>query len=284
MPTQMPRSIHSKRFFTTIVPLVLLLLLSTTSALDYEDVEMLMLQHEEHQSLQPNHRQLHLAYDDNAENEQRARLGDAIKRKVEQQQQQKQRRQQDESSSSFSSSSSSAATSSSSSTSSSFPFSRTLQSTNTSAGVCFSSLESDQSNRYCIFDNIPEEETFLVLACPTTDVAYQEDFVKCACAIGVGEPDEAPNTDTCSKCTFCKDSTMAYDCRNVADGTCIGINCNGECISSLAPEQPLEDEVASSGAGGSSGWGRSDWGGVAKLWFGWVLLLLGSVVCQCIML
>jgi hypothetical protein len=251
-----------------MVPLIQLLLLSATSALDYEDVEMLMLQHEEQQqSLQPLYRQLHLVYDDNAENEQRARLGDAIKRKVEQQQQ-----QQLSSSPSFSSSSLSL------STSSSFPFfTRTLQGTNTSTAVCYTSLESDQPSRYCIFDDTPQEDTFLVLACPTTDVEFTEDFVKCACAIGVGEPDEAPNTETCSKCTFCKDSTMAYDCRNVADGTCIGINCNGECISSLLPEQPLEDVV--------SGAARSEWGGVAKLWWGWVLLLFwGSIVCQGIML
>jgi hypothetical protein len=61
--------------------------------------------------------------------------------------------------------------------------------------------------RYCIFDDTPREDTFLVLSCPNTE----DDLSQCHCTIGVGEPDEAPNTDTCLKCAFCKDGTLAYE-------------------------------------------------------------------------
>ena len=104
---------------------------------------------------------------------------------------------------------------------------------------CYTSIDREKPNRYCIIDNTPREHTFLVLACPS--IADDNDYSNCACAVGIGEPDDAPGTETCNKCTFCRDSTLAYDCRNVAEGTCVGINCRGECVSSLLPEQPLED-------------------------------------------
>ena len=123
---------------------------------------------------------------------------------------------------------------------------RILQGADTPSGEqqadanCYSSIDRDKPNRYCVIDDSPRENTFLVLACPT--ISGDNDYSNCACAVGIGEPEDAPNTETCTKCTFCsRDSTLAYDCRNVAEGTCIGINCNGECVSSLVPEAPLED-------------------------------------------
>jgi hypothetical protein len=90
-------------------------------------------------------------------------------------------------------------------------------------------------SRYCTVDDTPRDGTFLVLACPTST----DDYSKCACAIGIGNSEDAPATRTCDQCNFCKDQSLAYDCRNVAEGTCIGYNCNGECISSLEPEEDL---------------------------------------------
>lgn len=93
-----------------------------------------------------------------------------------------------------------------------------------------------RSSRYCTVDNTPRQDTFLVLACPTST----DDYSKCACAIGIGNPEDAPDTLTCDQCNFCKDQSLAFDCRNVAEGTCIGYNCKGECISSTEPEEDLE--------------------------------------------
>lgn len=92
-----------------------------------------------------------------------------------------------------------------------------------------------KNDRYCTFDNIPRESTFLAMQCPDS---RGEDLSKCHCTIGIGEPEEAPNTDTCDQCAFCSDGTLAYDCRNVAEGTCIGRKCNGDCISST--EAPVD--------------------------------------------
>ena len=90
--------------------------------------------------------------------------------------------------------------------------------------------------RYCSFDDTPREETFLQLACPDSK---GEDLQLCYCTIGVGEPAQAPGTDTCDQCTFCADGSLAYDCRNVAEGTCIGRSCNGECISDVDEPKDL---------------------------------------------
>jgi hypothetical protein len=102
------------------------------------------------------------------------------------------------------------------------------------SAVCYKTV-SETPARFCTVDNTPREGTFLVLACPTTS----EDYSKCACEIGVGNPEDAPDTLTCNQCNFCKDQSLAFDCRNVATGTCIGFNCKGECISSLEPEEDL---------------------------------------------
>jgi hypothetical protein len=107
---------------------------------------------------------------------------------------------------------------------------------------CYS-VQSDKENRYCIVDDTPRNDTFLILACPSFS---QGGYSECACTIGIGDPDQAPNTETCSRCSFCKDSTLAYDCRNVAEGTCIGFNCRGECISSFEAEEALEEDSATS--------------------------------------
>jgi hypothetical protein len=109
---------------------------------------------------------------------------------------------------------------------------------------CWSTENERQPNRYCIFDDTPREDTFLVLSCPDT----RDDLSRCHCTIGVGESEDAPNTPTCSKCGFCRDGTLAYDCRNVADGSCIGMNCRGQCISSLLEPQDLLLEEIISGA------------------------------------
>jgi hypothetical protein len=115
--------------------------------------------------------------------------------------------------------------------------------------VCYTTGEDakDAPDRYCIIDNTPREDLFLILACPTTN--SREEYHECACAIGVGNPNDAPNTETCLKCGFCKDSSLAYDCRNIADGNCIGVNCRGECISSAAIEEAdllLDEDVGAS--------------------------------------
>lgn len=97
---------------------------------------------------------------------------------------------------------------------------------------CWSTENERHPNRYCIFDETPREGTFLMLSCPDT----KDDLSRCQCTIGVGDPEEGPNTRTCLKCGFCSDGKLAFDCRNVADGTCIGMNCRGECVSSLVEE------------------------------------------------
>jgi hypothetical protein len=109
---------------------------------------------------------------------------------------------------------------------------------------CWSTENERQPNRYCIFDDTPRENTFLMLSCPDT----RDDLSRCHCTIGVGEPEEAPDTPTCLKCGFCTDGTLAYDCRNVADGSCIGMNCRGQCISSLLEPQDLLLKEIISGA------------------------------------
>jgi hypothetical protein len=117
---------------------------------------------------------------------------------------------------------------------------RSLQLVDDSA-QCYSTQNERQPNRYCLFEDTPREHTFLVLSCPNTE----HDLSQCHCTIGVGEPEEAPNTDTCWKCAFCNDGTLAYDCRNVAEGTCIGRNCQGECVSSQnEPEDLLIESSA----------------------------------------
>ena len=100
--------------------------------------------------------------------------------------------------------------------------------------VCYTTANPNRPDRYCIIDNTPRDDLFLIITCPTTD--SRDEYHECACTIGVGDPLDAPNTDTCLKCGFCTDNTLAYDCRNVADGNCIGVNCRGECISSAAIE------------------------------------------------
>ena len=113
---------------------------------------------------------------------------------------------------------------------------RSLQSTDEKI-KCWSTENERKPNRYCTFDDTPRPGTFLVLSCPNSN---DDDLSKCQCTVGVGEPEEAPNTDTCLKCGFCKDGTLAYDCRKVAEGTCIGRNCLGDCISSLTESDDLK--------------------------------------------
>ena len=93
---------------------------------------------------------------------------------------------------------------------------------------CWSTRDEDHPNKYCIFSQTPRDEAFLSLSCPTTDY----DLAECACTIGIGDAEDAPNTPTCWKCGFCNDGSLAYDCRNVAEGTCIGRTCGGDCVSS----------------------------------------------------
>eukprot|EP00980_Cylindrotheca_fusiformis_P017650 scaffold5529_cov117-Cylindrotheca_fusiformis.AAC.27 len=85
-------------------------------------------------------------------------------------------------------------------------------------GQCWSTRDDRKPNRYCIFDDTPRNGAFLSLSCPTTS----DDLTQCGCTIGIGDSGDAPNTDTCGKCGFCIDGSLAYDCRNVAEGTCIG--------------------------------------------------------------
>jgi hypothetical protein len=87
-----------------------------------------------------------------------------------------------------------------------------------SEGQCWSTRDDRKPNRYCIFDDTPREGAFLSLSCPTS----RDDLTQCGCTIGIGDSEDAPNTGTCWKCGFCRDGSLAYDCRNVAEGTCIG--------------------------------------------------------------
>jgi hypothetical protein len=89
---------------------------------------------------------------------------------------------------------------------------------------------------YCTVDDTPREGTFLILTCLTTT----DDYSKCVCEVGIGNPEDAPGTPTCTQCNFCKDQSLAYDCRNVAEGSCIGLNCEGECISDTEVEEDLK--------------------------------------------
>ena len=38
---------------------------------------------------------------------------------------------------------------------------------------------------------------------------------------------------SCTRCFFCPDGTLSYNCDNVARGTCIGRNCGDECLASV---------------------------------------------------
>jgi hypothetical protein len=120
------------------------------------------------------------------------------------------------------------------------------------------------SSRYCTVDNTPRKDTFLILACPEFNKA-ESDYSKCACAIGIGNPEEAPDTETCVQCNVCKDQSLAYDCRNVADGTCIGYNCNGECISSREQEEDLELTDESSAVTTHANWNSARGVGIVAL-------------------
>lgn len=71
---------------------------------------------------------------------------------------------------------------------------------------------------------------FLLLSCPDS---RGEDVSKCECEIGVGLSEDAPDTPTCSSCSFCSDGSLEYSCANVARGTCIGRTCDGSCVASL---------------------------------------------------
>jgi hypothetical protein len=126
---------------------------------------------------------------------------------------------------------------------------RRLQFEDSSGSRCYSTNDDRRPNRYCTFADAPREGTFLMLACPDSK---GDDLSLCECTIGVGKPEEAPNTDTCSDCGFCTDGTLAYDCRNVAEGTCIGRNCRGDCVSSMEePEDLLIEAIRSTGSGTS---------------------------------
>jgi hypothetical protein len=85
-------------------------------------------------------------------------------------------------------------------------------------GKCFSTRDDRKPNRYCMFENTPRGGAFLSLSCPTS----RNDLRACGCEIGIGASKDAPNTPTCNLCGFCKDGSLAYDCRNVAEGSCIG--------------------------------------------------------------
>lgn len=85
-------------------------------------------------------------------------------------------------------------------------------------GKCWSTRDDRNPNRYCMFEDTPRSGAFLSLSCPTA----RDDMAKCQCTIGIGDSQDAPNTDTCWKCGFCRDGSLAYDCRNIAEGTCIG--------------------------------------------------------------
>ena len=97
---------------------------------------------------------------------------------------------------------------------------------------CYTTGNAQHPNKFCSVANTPRQGTFLMIACPT---AKTNDYSQCSCSIGVGKPEQAPNVVTCDQCMFCKDQSLAYDCRNVADGTCIGMTCGGQCVSSYLP-------------------------------------------------
>lgn len=104
-----------------------------------------------------------------------------------------------------------------------------------SQGQCWSTRDDRKPNRYCIFDDTPRIGAFLSLSCPTT----RDDLSQCGCTIGIGDSEDAPNTETCWKCGFCRDGSLAYDCRNVAEGTCIGRYVYSSLASML-----LQDELS----------------------------------------
>ena len=96
---------------------------------------------------------------------------------------------------------------------------RSLRELQLTQGKCWSTRDDRKPNRYCMFEDTPRSGAFLSLSCPTT---REDSVAQCQCTIGIGDSQDAPNTDTCWKCGFCRDGSLAYDCRNVAEGTCIG--------------------------------------------------------------
>mmetsp|Transcript_9514 Transcript_9514/g.25867 ORF Transcript_9514/g.25867 Transcript_9514/m.25867 type:complete len:222 (-) Transcript_9514:1308-1973(-) len=144
---------------------------------------------------------------------------------------------------------------------------RNLQDSTISSANCYTDTSTGTDNRYCTIPNTPRQDTFLVLACPQFDPALQN-YADCECTIGVGQLEDAPNTDTCFKCAFCKDNALAYDCRNVAQGSCVGVNCKGECIASTDVDGSLGAESESEDADRSAAVGE----GVSFLGFAWMLV------------
>mmetsp|Transcript_14844 Transcript_14844/g.35978 ORF Transcript_14844/g.35978 Transcript_14844/m.35978 type:complete len:196 (-) Transcript_14844:1725-2312(-) len=103
-------------------------------------------------------------------------------------------------------------------------------------GKCWSTRDDRKPNRYCMFEDTPRSGAFLSLSCP---LSREDSMAQCQCTIGIGDSQDAPNTATCWKCGFCRDGSLAYDCRNVAEGTCIGRNCLDECLSSFNEPEDL---------------------------------------------
>ncbi|CAJ1937708.1 unnamed protein product [Cylindrotheca closterium] len=114
---------------------------------------------------------------------------------------------------------------------------RSLRELQLTQGKCWSTRDDRKPNRYCMFEDTPRSGAFLSLSCPTTRDDYS--MAQCQCTIGIGDSQDAPNTNTCWKCGFCRDGSLAYDCRNVAEGTCIGRNCLDECLSSFNEPEDL---------------------------------------------
>ena len=112
---------------------------------------------------------------------------------------------------------------------------RSLDELSAFTSKCWSTRDERNPNRYCVFSDTPRDGTFLSLSCPTT----KDDLSQCSCSIGIGDAQDAPNTDTCWKCGFCRDGSLAYDCRNVAEGICIGRTCLDDCVSSYDDPQNL---------------------------------------------
>lgn len=117
----------------------------------------------------------------------------------------------------------------------------------------------DDGSLACVQEDFPGDGFSTVfLDCPVSSPTVL-DCLSCTILGGLGEVDPA-NAPQCSSCSLCSDS-IAFDCSNIGEGTCIRRDCAGNCFGSGGsnpnPTPSPTPPAPSPTSGGSSSGGVS---------------------------